>query len=109
VPRDLKGEALWCFWSPADLAGEDSSGRIAGLVADQLGRPFKPSRVVRVAAIPKTRSGKILRRALRASALGEDPGDISGAENPEVISQITAQLRDSATPDARPAHTGPSR
>jgi acetyl-CoA synthetase len=98
VPDDLKGEALWCFWSPADPAGEDSSDRLAGLVAEQLGRPFRPSRVMRVEAIPKTRSSKILRRALRAVALGEDPGDLSSAENPELVGRIRAQLDGNTTP-----------
>jgi acetyl-CoA synthetase len=93
VPDALKGEALYCFWAPVDLDGEEVSERLAGLVAEQLGRPFKPSRVIRVAAIPKTRSGKVLRRALRAVATGEDPGDLSTAENPDAVEQIRAQIR----------------
>jgi acetyl-CoA synthetase len=101
VPHDLKGEALWCFWSPTDPNGEDASDRLASVVAEQLGRPFKPSRVVRVDAIPKTRSAKILRRALRAAALGEDPGDLSGAENLEVIEQIREQLHDATSRSGR--------
>ena len=92
VPDDRRGEALWCFWSAVDPAGPDESERLAAVVAEQLGRPFKPSRVVRVEAIPKTRSAKIMRRALRAAALGEDPGDLSGAENPDAVGQIRAQL-----------------
>jgi acetyl-CoA synthetase len=92
VPDELKGEALWCFWVPKDPDGEDGSERLAGLVAEQLGRPFRPSRVVRVEAIPKTRSAKVLRRALRAAAVGDDPGDLSSAENPEAVEQIRAQL-----------------
>ena len=96
VPHELKGEAVWCFWVPADPGDEDSSDRLAELVAEQLGRPFKPSRVVRVEAIPKTRSAKVLRRALRAVALREDPGDLSAAENPAVVEQIREQL-ESAT------------
>jgi acetyl-CoA synthetase len=90
VPDDLKGEALWCFWSPVDGDGEDSSERLAELVARQLGRPFKPSRVIRVTAIPRTASGKLLRRALRAAAVGDDPGDLSTAEDPGVVEEIRA-------------------
>jgi acetyl-CoA synthetase len=92
VPDELKGETLWCFWSAVDPTGPDQSDRLAAVVAEQLGRPFKPSRVIRVAAIPRTRSAKIMRRALRAAALGEDPGDLSGAEDPDVIDLIRAQL-----------------
>jgi acetyl-CoA synthetase len=57
-------------------------------VGAQLGKPFTPSRVLRVEALPKTRSAKILRRAIRAAAIGADPGDLSGAENPEALDLI---------------------
>src|SRR2546428_4731800 len=92
VPDETKGEAVWCFWVPTDPAGEDVSADLAELVARELGRPFKPSRVVRVEALPKTRSAKILRRAVRAVAAGEDPGDMSSAENPQALDAIRAAL-----------------
>jgi acetyl-CoA synthetase len=44
--------------------------------------------VWRVDALPKTRSAKIMRRAIRAAALGIDPGDLSGAENPDAVDEI---------------------
>ena len=47
---------------------------MAALVGRELGKPFTPSRVWRVAALPKTRSAKIMRRAIRAAALGSTPG-----------------------------------
>jgi acetyl-CoA synthetase len=92
VPDDTKGEAVWCFWVPAEADGDDVSAELADLVATELGRPFKPSRVVRVPGLPKTRSAKILRRAVRAVAVGEDPGDLSSAENPQVLDEIRAAL-----------------
>ena len=58
----------------------------------ELGRPFKPSRVVFVDALPKTRSAKILRRAVRAVAVGEDPGDMSSPRTPRRSTQIRAAL-----------------
>ncbi len=91
VPDETKGEAVWCFvvapGADASLANE-----LADLVAGELGRPFKPSRVVLVDALPKTRSAKILRRAVRAVAVGEDPGDMSSAENPQALDGIRAAL-----------------
>ncbi|MFN8173806.1 MAG: AMP-binding protein [Solirubrobacteraceae bacterium] len=92
VPDETKGEAVWCFWVPVDASGEDVSAELAERVAADLGRPFKPSRVVRVAALPRTRSAKILRRAVRAAAIGEDPGDLSSAENPESLDGIREAL-----------------
>src|SRR3954453_6910203 len=92
VPDETKGEAVWCF---VVAPGADASltGELAELVAHELGRPFKPSRVVLVDALPKTRSAKILRRAVRAIAIGDDPGDMSSAENPEALDSIRLALR----------------
>jgi len=46
-----------------------------------------------VSALPKTRSAKIVRRAVRATAIGEDPGDLSSLENPEALEEIASLAR----------------
>jgi acetyl-CoA synthetase len=92
VPDGTKGEAIWCFWTPVDPAGPDVSADLVELVAERMGRPFKPSRVLRVADLPRTRSAKILRRAVRAVAIGEEPGDLSGAENPQALDVLRKAL-----------------
>jgi acetyl-CoA synthetase len=92
VPDETKGEAIWCFCVVSDGAGEETVSELRELVATELGRPFKPSRVVFVQALPKTRSAKILRRAVRAVAVGDDPGDMSSAENPQALDDIRAAL-----------------
>ncbi|WKN60730.1 AMP-binding protein [Rhodococcus opacus] len=100
VPDPKKGEAVWAFWVPrADAAGDtaDISAELIASVAAELGKPFAPSVVHRVSRLPKTRSAKILRRAVRAAALGTDPGDLSGAENPEAVDEIRAVVTNSAT------------
>jgi acetyl-CoA synthetase len=91
VPDETKGEAVWCF-VVAPGAGPELAHELAELVAHEMGRPFKPSRVVLVDALPKTRSAKILRRAVRAVAIGDDPGDMSSAENPQALDGIRAAL-----------------
>jgi acetyl-CoA synthetase len=69
--------------------GEDAdSALVSGAVAAALGKAFRPERVVWVSALPKTRSAKIVRRAVRAKAIGQDPGDLSSLENPEVLEEI---------------------
>jgi acetyl-CoA synthetase len=91
VPDPLKGEAVWAFWvarDPMSVDDERVSRELKDVVGNQLGKPFAPSRVWRVDALPKTRSAKILRRAIRAAVLDSDPGDLSGAENPEAIDRI---------------------
>jgi acetyl-CoA synthetase len=42
--------------------------------------------------LPKTRSAKIMRRAIRARALGQEPGDLSSLENPDALEAIDAAL-----------------
>jgi len=95
VPHEVKGEVPWCFCVlvPDVEASDELATDIAGHVVDGLGKSFAPARIVFVQALPKTRSAKIVRRALRAAAVGEDPGDISSLEEPEVLDAITAVLR----------------
>ena len=57
-------------------------------VAEHLGKSFRPARVLLVDELPSTRSAKILRRALRAGRVGEDPGDLSSLENPSALDAI---------------------
>lgn len=92
VPDPAKGEAIWVFWVARDDADEDPSAELREMVARELGKPFTPKVVLRVHALPKTRSAKIIRRAVRAAALGTDPGDLSGAENPDAIDAIRAAV-----------------
>jgi len=94
VPHDVKGEVAWIFCvarPDVDTDGE-LAHEIAAAVADELGRAFKPDRVVFVSALPKTRSAKIVRRAVRARALGTDPGDLSSLENPESLDEIARAI-----------------
>jgi acetyl-CoA synthetase len=96
VPDPTKGETVWVFWVPradADTSALDGvSSRLGEMVAEELGKPFAPSLVRAVAEVPKTRSAKIMRRAVRAAALGEEPGDLSGAENPGALEAIRAAV-----------------
>lgn len=92
VPDATKGEAVWAFWVPRTGNGTDVSAELRDLVAAELGRPFAPGLVRRVTQLPKTRSAKIMRRAVRAAALGQDPGDLSGAENPDAVAVISAAV-----------------
>lgn len=97
VPHETKGEAVWCFVvAPGEAPGSAIEQELAEAVASELGRPFKPSRVIVVPELPKTRSAKILRRAIRAVAIGEDPGDLTSAENPDSIDGIREALRASS-------------
>ena len=65
---------------------------VSDAVTDVLGKAFKPDRIVWVSALPKTRSAKIVRRAVRARVLGKDPGDLSSLENPESLQEISRAI-----------------
>ena len=67
---------------------EATESEVREAVSHELGKAFAPDRVIFVSALPKTRSAKIVRRAVRARALGEDPGDLSTLENPEALEEI---------------------
>src|SRR5688500_334853 len=92
VPHEVKGETAWIFCALKPGAEEDAEG-VKAAVAAVLGKAFAPERVLYVTALPKTRSAKIVRRAVRAKALGEDPGDLSTLENPEVLEEIAKVSR----------------
>ena len=67
-------------------------GDIMKLVDEQLGPVARPARVRFVTALPKTRSGKVLRRAIVAVCEGRDPGDLTTIEDPSALEQIKDSL-----------------
>jgi acetyl-CoA synthetase len=90
VPHEVKGEVAWIFCVPrAGAEPDDELAREVGeRVAEELGKAFRPERILFVGALPKTRSAKIVRRAVRARVLGQDAGDLSSLENPESLEEI---------------------
>ena len=87
VPDDVKGEVCWIYLVArhgAD-ATDETLAEVRAQVSHELGKAFAPARLAWVEGLPKTRSAKIVRRAVRAAALGEDPGDLSSLENPQVL------------------------
>jgi propionyl-CoA synthetase len=95
VADALKGQVAMAFVVARDaLALADGPARlklegdIMKVVDDQLGAVARPTRVHFVNLLPKTRSGKLLRRAIQAVAEGRDPGDLTTIEDPAALQQI---------------------
>ena len=95
VADALKGQVAMAFAVPRDasaLADDQAKlkleGEIMKLVDDQLGAVARPARVRFVTLLPKTRSGKMLRRAIQAVCEGRDPGDLTTIEDPVALQQI---------------------
>ncbi|MGI8408219.1 MAG: AMP-binding protein [Actinomycetota bacterium] len=95
VPDPVKGETVWCFCiiGPGTQATPELTAEVMTAITDELGRAFKPAQVKFVSELPKTRSAKILRRAIRAKVLGEDTGDLSSLENPSALEDIERAIR----------------
>jgi propionyl-CoA synthetase len=95
VADALKGQVAMAFVilkdpSRAGTAADalKHEGEIMKVVDDQLGAVARPSRVRFVTALPKTRSGKLLRRAIQAVCEGRDPGDLTTIEDPSALQQV---------------------
>lgn len=93
---ELKGQVPVVF---ATLKGGDSSDRRTAAeammrqVVEQLGAVAKPARVYVVDALPKTRSGKLLRRSLQALVESRDPGDLSTLDDPSALESVRLALQ----------------
>ena len=95
VADPLKGQVAMAFAVVKDAAslGDAAArlkleGEVMKLVDGQLGAVARPARVHFVTALPKTRSGKLLRRAIQAVAEGRDPGDLTTIEDPAALEQV---------------------
>ncbi len=113
VPDEIKGTAMVAFCVLTGSAGilpamsakrennaddsisdENADWRSAlqtelkQLVVKDMGKPLAPSKIHFVAALPKTRNAKVMRRVLRSAYLGEDAGDLSALENPDSVEEI---------------------
>ncbi|MEY3626199.1 MAG: hypothetical protein RL163_698 [Pseudomonadota bacterium] len=95
VADQLKGQVAMAFAVPKDASGLTDEaarlkleGEIMKVVDSQLGAVARPARVRFVTVLPKTRSGKLLRRAIQAVCEKRDPGDLTTIEDPTALQQI---------------------
>lgn len=98
VSDELKGQVPVVF-ATLRQATEAADARCAAAdgmrltVERSLGALARPARVYIVNALPKTRSGKLLRRSLQALAQGSDPGDLSTLDDPNALEEVKQALR----------------
>ncbi len=97
VADALKGQVAMAFVIAKDASGLDDpsarlklEGDIMKTVNNQLGALARPARVFFVTLLPKTRSGKMLRRAIQAVCERRDPGDLTTMDDPSALQQIKA-------------------
>ena len=99
IADSLKGQVAVGFAvlrDPSQYADAAANMKLEGdimkLVDEQLGPVARPARVRFVTVLPKTRSGKVLRRAIVAVCEGRDPGDLTTIEDPSALEQIKDSL-----------------
>jgi propionyl-CoA synthetase len=93
VADELKGQMPLAFAVLKDAAKRTSAEEVLQTVDRQLGAIARPKAVHFVTLLPKTRSGKTLRRAIQALAEGRDPGDLTTIEDPNALVQLKEALR----------------
>ena len=106
VPHEVKGEVAWVFCvlgrgQEAERRARRRGGRDGG---GELGSAFKPDRVVFVSALPKTRSAKIVRRAVRAKALGRIPVIFPPSRTRRLSRTLLAPSEYEGSPTRLPGH-----
>jgi len=96
IPHDLKGECLAAFVTLG--GGLDFSDKIIAQLKDyvsqKIGAIARPERIIYAPDLPKTRSGKIMRRLLRDIATGKVLGDTTTLADPDVLAKIKKQYEE---------------
>jgi propionyl-CoA synthetase len=101
VQDAIKGQAAVAFVVLRRLDGKTVTQllrELSGRVDEQLGAIARPARMYVVPSLPKTRSGKVLRRVIQAICEGRAPGDLSTLEDPTAIAGINEALAHSQNP-----------
>jgi acetyl-CoA synthetase len=95
-PHEIKGQGIYAFviLQDPDSDTADLETGIRDVVTRIIGPIARPDKILVVSGLPKTRSGKIMRRILRKAAAGETDqlGDISTLLNPEVVEEIVRKV-----------------
>ena len=85
IPDDITGEAIIVF-----IVSKENLdvAEISDYIISKIGKLARPKSIHIISDMPKTRTGKIMRRLLRSKLLGEPLGDLSGLENPHILDEI---------------------
>ena len=95
VPDEDTGQAIFAFVTPEGgvEGGDELEAELRDHVADKIGKLARPKRMAFADDLPKTRSGKIMRRLLRDIAAGNELGDVSTLRDPGVVDDLKKQLQ----------------
>jgi len=89
IPDEITGEAIVLFVVLVDKENKEGiESEIHNYISEKIGKVARPKNVIVLSDLPKTTTGKIMRRLLKAKLLGLPLGDLSSLENPQVLEQI---------------------
>ncbi len=88
IPDDITGEAIVLFFVADNKLETGLESEISNYVSEKIGKVARPKLVFQLSDLPKTRTGKIMRRLLKSKLLGTDLGDLSSLENPNILDEI---------------------
>ena len=96
VPDEMTGQAIIAFCIPEGDSSDDLPEELRSYVAEKIGKLARPKQIVIVHDLPKTRSGKIMRRILRGIGTGEDDlGDVTTLRDPDVVEDVQKRFAES--------------
>ncbi len=88
ISDDITGEAIVVFFVADKKSKNITSSEISDYVSDKIGKVARPKFIFQLSDLPKTRTGKIMRRLLKSKLLGTELGDLSSLENAYVLDEI---------------------
>ena len=88
IPDELTGEAIVVFFVPENKKEVNLEADIIEHINKKIGKIAKPKLIFQLSDLPKTRTGKIMRRLLKAKLTGNPLGDLSSLENPDILKEI---------------------
>jgi len=89
IPDEITGEAIIIFVVPEmQFKNENLENEISKFVSEKIGKVARPKKVLILSDLPKTRTGKIMRRLLKSKLLGNTLCDLSSLENPQILDEI---------------------
>ena len=88
IPDEITGEAIVVFFVSDNNTEKITESEVSNYISEKIGKVAKPKFIFQLSDLPKTRTGKILRRLLKSKLLGTELGDLSSLENPNVLDEI---------------------
>ena len=88
IPDEITGEAIVVFFVAENKDDINLEDEITEHISKKIGKIAKPRLIIQLTDLPKTRTGKIMRRLLKSKILGKPLGDLSSLENPHILNEI---------------------